>query len=84
MFMICLRTKCNLPNFSGSSVIAIQPKDKYRFHHAATLLLYSTKRILTKAAYVSKDFQHTSYQDPVLSGARVAPTSRVRFAPCYH
>jgi hypothetical protein len=40
--------------------------------------LCSKKKILPKAAYVSKGFQQTSFQDPVLSGARGAPVSQVR------
>jgi hypothetical protein len=33
---------------------------------------------LTKATYVSKICYHTSFQEPTLSGASIAPTSDVR------
>jgi hypothetical protein len=40
MYVIYLRTEFNIPNFSGSLVTAMKPKDKYRFLATANLLFY--------------------------------------------
>jgi hypothetical protein len=38
--MIHLHTVCHVPNFSGSLVMAITPKDKENFRSVAMLLQY--------------------------------------------
>jgi hypothetical protein len=42
------------------------------------VFLRSTKRTLTKVAYLSNVCYHTPFQDPTLSGVSVARTSEVR------
>jgi hypothetical protein len=77
--MICLRTKFQMLTSNGSLVVAIKPKAKYRFYAAAMLLFFvlQNKIVFTEVAYLSRIYYLISFQDPVLSGASVAPTSQV-------
>jgi hypothetical protein len=79
MLTIYPHTKFQMPRSSGSLVtsIAIKTKAKYRFH-AATMLFYIVqKNCLNKNCVFSKICYHTSFQDSVLSGTSVAPTSQI-------
>jgi hypothetical protein len=70
--MIYLHTKFHMPSSSGLIVITIKLKVKHRLHPLATFVLH-----FTKFAYPLKISYHSSFQDPISSGANIAPTSQV-------
>lgn len=73
VFMISLFTKCNMPNTSGSLVIAVKLKAKENVCMAIKLLSYILQKItLTRITYISMICYHTSIQDPILSDVNIA------------
>jgi hypothetical protein len=76
--MIYHYSKFRIPSSNGSSVIAIKPEAKHRFHAVTILFCVLQKNPLTKVAYFSKICYHTSFQDPILNRDSVASTSKVR------
>jgi len=69
--MTDLCTKFHVPSSNDSLVTAIKPKDRNRIHAATMFYLafYKQKKSLNKVAYFWKVYNHTSFQDLILSGA---------------
>jgi hypothetical protein len=78
MLMIYHYTKFQMPSSNITLLIDLKSKAKKRVHAAAILLFYILQKItITKVAYSSNICYHTTFQDPILSGASVAHTSQI-------
>jgi hypothetical protein len=62
-----LHIKFRMPSSNSSLVVSMQVKTKYRFHAAIILLFYVVKKYLVKDEYLSKVFDHTSFQYSIFS-----------------
>jgi hypothetical protein len=77
--MIHLHTEFHLLRCTGSLVIAILLKAKFRFH-MASVTLHSTLHHLHKNLIFSRIFYHTKFKEPTLNYTSVAPTAQVLMA----
>jgi hypothetical protein len=75
--MKCLLKKFHTPNSNGSLVTAIKPKTKYSLH-VAMFFIFLKKRELNKSRIFWKICYRTLFQYFKLSGATVAPISKIR------
>jgi hypothetical protein len=73
----------NPPPYKVSHLVTtIKPKVRYRFHVATMLLHYSPKTIsITKVAYFSQIYQHTKFEDSIIS---VTSVTLLRSLPTHH
>jgi len=76
VFIFYLLTKHHIPNSSGSLVITVNMKAKWKFPHYCHNALHSTKNYFKK----SNIYYHISFHNLILCGTNVAPTSQVSAA----
>jgi hypothetical protein len=78
--MIILRTTFRLPNYNGSFVIVMKPKEKHGIRAVAMLLLF-----IRQGKCLSRSYYHTVIPNPTLSGATVVPPQNfARLQYSYH
>jgi hypothetical protein len=74
--MACHHTKFQMPDSSGSLVIAIKTKPNLDFMHSVLCCFMFYKKLPSQKLHIFFNIcYHTSFQDPILSGASVAHTS---------
>jgi hypothetical protein len=76
--LMYLRTTFHIISCNGPLLITVRLKAKWKFCMTPMLLTFHKK--LPKTCIFFKVYYHTSFEDPILIGTNIAPTSQV----CVH
>jgi hypothetical protein len=77
MFMVYIYTKIHTPSPTGCRFIRLKAKNIFARLPCSYLIFYK-KKISEQTCILSYIFYHTSFQGPILCGARFSPLSEIK------